>query len=137
MSTPKIRQLLETRAKAFADANSLPVVWQNVPAPSIDPGTTYLRVFILPANNDSETLEGEHIAYRGVLQIDVVTPINTGAGAAEAIAESIANYFPNNLRITGSSIVPHIVAPPSIAPALQNPESFTVPVSIRYRADLI
>lgn len=135
MSTPKIRNLLEARLKTYADANSLQVAWQNVPF--TPPATTYLRAFVLPANNGSETLEGEHIAYSGVFQVNVVAPINSGPAAAESIAEGVQFHFPNNLRLTGGSLVPQIVGPPSIATALQNPESFVIPVSIRYRADAI
>ena len=87
MSVRIIRSLFESRLKAWADTKvpKLAIAFEDVAF--TPPDGPYLKAFLLPANPDSEDLEGKHIAYRGVFQVSVVTKSGSGRGAAGLIAE--------------------------------------------------
>lgn len=137
MTMPRIRQLLEARLSTWAAARSpaLQIAWQN--HPFTPPAGTYLRAFILPAPTDSETMQGSHRLYTGTFQVSVIAPRDTGAGAAEAIAEEIATLFPNALRLSIASpaFALQMITPMQIAAAIDDGNRYTVPVSARYRSD--
>lgn len=134
MSQKLIRAALESRLATWAAARSaaLPIVWENAKAA---PGLPHLRVHLLPAPTTSDTLDGAHRAYRGVFQVSVVGPIDAGPGTTEAIADEIAALYPMNLRLPNGAITVQVTSPASPAPALQRAADYTVPVSLRYRAD--
>ena len=136
MSHKKCRQAYEDRLKTWAAARSpaLLVAYENDPFTPTT-GTTYLRAFCLPAETASQDLAGAHRGYVGVFQVSVVAPINTGGGAANAIADELAALFVNNARITISGLAVQQVSPASVAGALQDGAHYIVPVSWRYRAD--
>lgn len=137
MTMPRIRQLLETRLNTWAAARSpaLSIAWQNVPF--TPPAGAYLRAFILPAETDSQTLDGGHREYTGLFQVSVCAPRDTGPGAAESIAEEIATLFPNSLILTIASpaFAVQMVSPMSIGRAIQEPDRYVIPIWARYRAD--
>lgn len=134
MSESLIRAALEGRLATWAAARTpvLPITWQNTKAA---PALPHLRVALLPAPTLSQTLDGEHRAFRGVFQVSVVTAIDVGPGAAEAIAVELAALFPVNLRLPSGVLTVQVIGPASPAPALQHESDFTVPVSIPYRTD--
>lgn len=134
MSNTLVRAALETRLSTWAAARSpaLPIAWENAKASSALP---YLRVNVLPATTTSQTLDGTHRAYRGVLQVSIVTAIDVGPGAAMGIADEIAALFPVNQACTSGGLTVRTTAPASVAPALQHESDYTVPVSIPYRTD--
>ncbi len=137
MSHKRVRQLLESRLATWAAARSpaLLIAWEN--QPFTPPAGTYLRAFLLPAQTDSQTLDGVHRLYTGVFQVSVIAPDSTGPGATEGIADEIAALFPNNLRLTIASpaFVVQLVSPMSQTQGIQTPDRYTVPVSAQYRAD--
>lgn len=138
MSQATVRVILESRLATWAAARSpaLAVSYENVPADPAVSATT-LRAFLLPAPTTSEDLAGAHRAYRGVFQVSVIAPINAGPGAAVGIADELAALFALNGRYTSGSVTVQITAPAAVAPALQEPDAYIVPVSIAYRADTI
>jgi hypothetical protein len=138
MSNQTIRQLLDSRLQTWARAQqpALAGAWENVPF-SPTPGSTYLRPFLLPARTAAADLSGALSTWRGVYQVDVVTPINAGPGAADAIADQLAALFPAFLRLTGGDVVLQIMSPASAAKGVQDANGYTVPVSFQYRADSI
>jgi hypothetical protein len=134
VSTKAIRSALETILATWAAARvpALRVAWDNVP---FTPGTgeTYLRAFMLPARTISTSLGGLDHDYRGIFQVDVSAPVDSGSGKAQGIAEEVIALYPNNL-ITATTPPVQIVAQPSIAAAVVDGVTFSVPVSITYRA---
>lgn len=138
MSNANVRAALESRLATWAAARvpALPVAWENAPS---DPatGAAYLRAFVLPANTESQDLQGLHRGYRGVFQVSIVCPINAGPGAAVGIADELAAQFPVNGRYTSGSTTTQIIGPASPGPGQQEPEAYVLPVSIPYRADTI
>ena len=138
MSTKAIRAALEGRLSTWAAARSpvLRVAYENV---LFDPasGETYLAAFLLPAPTRSQDLAGAHRGYRGVFQVNVVSPINVGSGAADGIAAELDALFPVDGRYTSGGVTVQIIGAASVGPAMPDPESYSVPVSITYRADTI
>lgn len=137
MSNKAIRALLETRLKTWADAQSpaLPIAFENVPfTPPQD--KTYLRAFLLPANTDSKDLKGDHRLYAGIFQVTIVVPSGAGTGAAGTIAAALGVLFPVNLRLT-STLTVQMLSPMSESKAIEEPDALAIPVTARYRTDVI
>lgn len=138
MSIQTIRAALETRLKAFADAQSpaMAVAWQNVAFKPVA-GATYLRATILPGNTQNPSVGMQHLRYIGLLQVSVVGVPGSGPAVTESIANGLEDHFPRGLRLTQSGLVISITNTPSIAPAQQDPDKFVIPVSVPYRCERI
>ena len=137
MSNAIIRRIYETRLKTWADAQTpvLKIAFENVgfmPA-----SMAFLRGFLLPANTDSQDLQGLHREYLGLYQIDVVRPAGEGAGAAEAIVAQLEALFPLNLRLSLSGLTVQITRPLAVSAAVVDPDRYAIPCRVTYRADLI
>lgn len=108
-----------------------PVAWPNAGySPAI--GTNYLKVMRLPAETITNDLAyGE--MHAGILQIDAVTPISKGEGAALALADSIADHFRSQRLLThdGQDVRIRSI---SIAQAFTDDSWYSIPVSIDYEA---
>ncbi|VVN50011.1 hypothetical protein PS685_00158 [Pseudomonas fluorescens] len=142
MSDRVIRSLFEMRLKAWADARlpKLPIAFEDVAFTPPPGDATYLKVYLLPGNTDSEDLEGKHTSYRGVLQVSIVTKAGSGRGAAGLIAEELAALYPNNLELQKPEpgkepFSVYIRSPMTTAPAIQGDSTSSLPVSFQYRAD--
>lgn len=134
MSDKRIRALLETRLKSWADSKSISVAFENVPF--TDTGSTYLRAFLLPARTISQSVAGDHRGYSGIFQINIVGDSGIGAGALHSIADSISALYPVNLRLTDSTgFTVQVVTPSSESAGIAADGNFTIPVSLQYRAD--
>lgn len=138
MSHATIRKIYEARLQAWAAARvpSLRIAYQGV---KFDPqtGETYLAAFTLPASVDSQDLQGAHRLYLGIFQVSIVVPAGKGAGAAEAIADELAALFPLNLRLTRDGMTVMVYTPVEPGPGIPEANTYTVPVSFRYRSDTI
>jgi uncharacterized protein DUF4128 len=136
VSNKRIRALYEGRLATWAAAHSpaLSIAYQNKPFTPVT-GTAYLKAILLPADTSSEDLAGTLRTYRGVFQVSVVAPINTGPGAAESIADELVALFVHNARLTATGFTVQQITPATQAAALQDASSYIVPVSFEYRAD--
>lgn len=137
MSDALIRAAFESRVAAWAAAQSpaIPVSYQNVAF--TPPAGRYLRAWVLPAPTQSQTLNGEHRARRGVFQVDLNLPIGTGPAAANALCASLDAAFPLSAPMTQGGTKVFLLSPMSQGPSLESPTHYTVPVSCEYRCDTI
>lgn len=137
MSDAIIRAAFETRLAAWAAAQvpPIPVAYEN--APFTPPAGRYARCFLMPAPAASETLNGEHRRRMGVFQVSLCMPIGTGPAAGAALAASLDAVFPMTGPMTQGGLRIFILSPMAIAPAIQEPDRYVVPVSCTYRADII
>lgn len=135
MSDKTIRAALEGRLATWATGQSLTVAWQN--APIAQPATTYLRAWFIPATRTSLDVQGLHVLYQGIFQVDVVGLENVGVGAVETIVEAIAALYPNNTSISKSGLTIRITGPASPRVGEYEPGRYVVKVSIPYRCDTI
>lgn len=132
MSQIAIRAAFEKRLNDWAKAQSppIPVAFENVAF--IPPASLYVRAFLLSGETQNPSLGGSHQRRIGLFQVSVVAPVNGGARPAETVAEALEALFPRGLTVGPAQVD----TTPSIAPALSDGERYTVPVSIRYRADI-
>lgn len=136
MSQKKVRAIYEGRLATWAAGRSpaLRVAYENVPFTPTT-GETYLRAHQIPAATRSPDLAGTLRTWLGIMQVDIVTPINSGSGAAYGIADELGALFVLNARLTASGLTVQQVEPVSIGPAQQDESTFYVPASFTYRAD--
>lgn len=138
MSTNTVRAILEGSLATWAATQTPPlrVAYQNVPFTPVN-GETYLAAFTLPADTRSQDLKGDHRAYVGVFQVSVVAPKGVGSGGALTIANNLNTLFPVNGRYASGGFTVQVMSPASAAQGIPSDNSYTVPVSFRYRADVI
>lgn len=136
MSHRAIRQIFESRLAAWAKARSpaLRVAYEGVAFTPTN-SETYLRAYTLPAGTNTNTLAGDHHAYTGVFQVSIVTPSGSGSGAAEGIADEIADLFPVYLWLTKADFEVMVLTPVEPSPSITEDTNYTVAASFQYRAD--
>lgn len=100
-------------------------------------GQPYVRSYILPAQSIGADLAGAYEVLSGIFQLTVFTPANVGPGQAERIAEEIKALFPINTRLQFTGGFVQITTPMTVHQGQELADAFSVPVSGRYRCDLI
>ena len=135
MSDKTIRAALESKLGTWAATQSLTVQYQN--APIAQPSGTYLRAWYLPATRSSQDVQGIHVLYSGIFQIDVVGVENIGTGTVATVVENIATQFPNSLSISSSGLTIRVTGPASPRVGEYEQGRYVVKVSIPYRCDTI
>lgn len=128
-----ISELLESHLYTIANQLNLQIVYENIEATPND--EIYLKSNILPAITTSFDLDGESRIYKGVYQISVVAPINTGKSRSQQIVESIIKHFQLNTELTKDNFSLYINSIPSVYPAIADKTTYTTPISMNYRAD--
>lgn len=132
MTQKRIRSLLESRLATWAATKSLPVAYQG--AKFSPPVTRWLRATLLPANTDSQFIEGTDRVYRGVWQMSLFVPAGSGSGDAETLVAELETLYPNNLRLTVSAFVLQTLTPLSAGRAVEEPDWYSIPMSLQYEA---
>ena len=132
---PDITTALEAVLGAWTEGEGVPVAWDNI---QFEPPTDalYLVSHDMPARPYSIDLAGNCRVYPGVYQVNVVAPAGNGKAQARALARQIADLFPENQEITGDGFSAWVTSPPAIYPGIPDGVSYTIPVSINYRADI-
>ncbi|HAV2159511.1 TPA: hypothetical protein JHK28_000141 [Enterobacter cloacae] len=127
-----IAQLFEGRLAEFASSQAISVAWENLPfKPSDD---VYLRVFLLPADTGIFDVQGKAAIYRGIFQVNVVSPAGAGVTEARRIAASIAGWFPCDMKISDGKTFAYINGPPTTHAPIQGDTDFAIPISINYHS---
>lgn len=133
MSDALIRQALETALKTWADAQPMPVQWQNF---MLDPQpAAYLRAFMLPNDTESADIGRLNRRYAGTFQISIVRPQGEGPGPAGTIAAALAAVFSPSTPTTVGGLKVWCSAPLSVAAAISEPGAYVLPCSVPYLAD--
>lgn len=111
----------------------LPIAWPNF---AFDPPpTTYLKVDMLwnrkvnrgiPNNSATE--------HRGIFQVTVIAPANTGIVTPTNIAGTVAAHFKRGTPLNIQGIKVKIEGEPSLAPPLPSGDRIRLPVSIGFYA---
>ncbi|MFB0711472.1 DUF4128 domain-containing protein [Buttiauxella noackiae] len=141
----RIAELLESRVAVFAKAQGVQVAWENIPfTPPQD--KPYLRLFVLPAATQSIDLAAQLQTYRGILQVNIVAMAGGGVSESRLLAKQIADQFPEGMAVSDGDLSIYISSPPAIHSGIQDRASsgptggsgsisYTIPISISYRAD--
>lgn len=132
MSMVSIRAALEQRLNAMAPA--LATAWENTPYTPVA-GTPYQRVFMLPLEPVNPEM-GTGKQESGLFQITLCYPLSAGPAAAAARAELIRTQFPRKLSLTSGGVTVVISNTPEIGPAQFEQDRYTVPVRIKWYANL-
>jgi len=137
MSNKAIRAVIESRLNTWATTRNpvLPVAYEN--KAFTQPAGVYIAGYLLPAETQVDDLQGSHLRYQGIYQINVFAPIGTGPGAAEAIADEIKTLFPVNQYYTLSGTSVWIIGAVTNGRADSMENRYMIPVSFQYRADTI
>ena len=125
-----VRTALETALAAISPA--LATAYENVPYEPVQ-GTAYQAVYLLPAEPENREI-GTSYTERGILQVSLFYPLDTGPGAAQTRAELIRSTFYRGATFTASGITTHVDRTPEIGPARIEDDRYLVPVRIRFYA---
>ena len=109
-----------------------PVAYPNV---SFTPPANkkYLRVthFVNSTDRLFINSSGKH-RHKGILQITVCAPLNSGESAGREIAGQVASHFAVDARLSSGGVAVRITKRPNIASALITDTEIQIPVSISY-----
>ncbi|MFX0566832.1 phage tail terminator-like protein [Kosakonia cowanii] len=132
---PDITTALESMLGLWADSEGVRVAWDNI---QFDPpgDGLYLISHDMPAQPYSIDMAGGCRVYPGVYQVTVVAPAGGGKSQARVLAQRVAGLFPENQDIPGDGFTAWVTSPPSIYPGIADGVSYSIPVSINYRADI-
>ncbi|MBN6597061.1 DUF4128 domain-containing protein [Citrobacter sp. RHB21-C05] len=133
---PDIASAMAARLGSWADAENIPVAWENIEFTPPTDGL-YLAVHDMPATPRTLDLGLNCRVYSGVYQINVVAPAGTGRSDAVALAHQIAALFPEGQEIQGGDFTCWITSTPAIFRGIPTVVSYSIPVSLNYRADII
>lgn len=109
MSLASMRAYTETRVRDIIAAHhpGVPIRYDNVPFAQ-PKDTTYIAVHILDGASYQANLGVSFtVRYPGVVQIDIVTPLNSGKATQHAIAETLTRAFTTHratLPLDGASV---------------------------------
>lgn len=134
MSQQAITQLLEARLSEWAEAKGLKVAFDNIEFSP--PDGIYLESHVMPATTVTIDLSRQAKVFRGVYQINVIAPAGTGKSAGGLIAEQLIQLFPENQEMSDFGLTCYINSAPSAFAGITTDTSYTIPVSMSYRADI-
>ncbi|BBJ63338.1 DUF4128 domain-containing protein [Enterobacter asburiae] len=132
---PDIASALAARLGAWADAEGISVAWENVPF-TPPANEMYLAVHDMPVTPRTIDLGLRCRTYSGVYQINVVAPAGSGRTSVVALADRVAELFPEGQEIEGRGFTCWIDQTPGVFRGITTSVSYTVPVSLNYRADI-
>lgn len=130
MSIAAIQSALEKRLLALTP--QLPTAWENVTF--TPPSSMWQRVNHLINVPRDLALERTLRMDRGIFQVTVHAPINTGRLAAMQRAELIRDHFAPVLMLTEGAVRVDIVDTPRIASPMPDEAWWAVPVSVYWSA---
>lgn len=133
---PDIATVLAARLGEWADAEGIPVAWENIEFTPPSAGL-YLAAYDMPATPRTLDLGLRCRTYSGVYQVNVVAPAGTGRSDAEALARQVAALFPEGQEMQGDGFTCWITSTPAIFRGIPTSVSYSIPVSLNYRADII
>lgn len=131
MNNYMIHKALDKKLEQVAKLAGVPVAWENVPFTPPSSGV-YLEADYLPADNEDFTIQGTATMRRGVYQVTIVYPIDSGSQAAEKLAAAIVEAFPNNLAIPTEQTPVYVNGEPSVFSGIRDGTAYRMPVSIAY-----
>lgn len=134
MSQQAITQLLEARLGNWAETQGLQVAFDNIGF--TPPDGIYLESHVMPATTTAIDLSRKAKVFRGVYQINVIAPAGTGKSAGGSIAEQLIDLFPENQEMSDGELTCFINSAPSAFAGISTDTSYTIPVSMSYRADV-
>jgi len=134
MSIVSVRIALESELNTIIPA--LATAWENVPYTPVI-GTPYQSVYLLPAMPDNPTMGTEFYRERGIFQVSLFYPIQTGPAAAATRAQLIRTTFKRGISMTSNGVTVRIDRTPEIGQGRLDGDRWHVPVKISWFAGII
>lgn len=133
--TPDIISALEAYLGDRMAASGYQIAYDNI---SFEPpnDTIWLQSHVMPSMPYSIDLARKCKVYPGVYQVSVIVPAQRGKSSGLAVAQQICDLFPDGQAIPADGVALYINGEPTIYPGIQNDTSYTIPVSMTYRADV-
>ncbi|WP_342221042.1 phage tail terminator-like protein [Candidatus Fukatsuia endosymbiont of Tuberolachnus salignus] len=135
MSTGRVIALLEHHLGAWAAQKGFPVASQNVQFS--DTGGLYLQSHLLPATTECLDLAQVSRVYHGVYQITLCAPTGSGQAQVQAIADDLISLFDLGTLLTDGIIRCAIISVPTVFTGITHCHTYSLPLSMRYRAYVI
>jgi len=138
MTWSLIRSILETRVDTWSKTLSpvLPIEFLNSKFVKPANGSRWARCSLIYSDSPmSRYLDGSDRVYSGVLAINFFTPRDRGSAEAEALLESLGDYFPYNATFSSGGILVRMVSPLSGGNHRPDEIYLHTPASIRFRAE--
>lgn len=133
MSIVSVRAALEAKLNGMTP--SLATSWENVPYTPVA-GTAYQACYLLPATPDNPTLGTEHYREQGIFQVSLFYPLQVGTATIMARAQLIRTTFYRGLSMTSGAVTVKVMTTPEISSGRVDGDRFSVPVKIRWQADI-
>ncbi|PZR36489.1 phage tail terminator-like protein [Caulobacter segnis] len=131
MSFASVRAALETALNGIAPP--LSTAWENTAFTPVV-GTPYQRAVIIPAAPANDEI-GRAYNERGIFQVSLHFPPNTGPAAAYVRADLIRATFYRGATFPKDGITVQVVGTPTILPPQDDDQGrYVLPVSINFRA---
>lgn len=131
MSNSIVRQALESRLAAYAQANGIPVAYENDDFTKPTSGI-WLECFLIPNLTLNRETTASHTRLLGLFQVNVWGRKGEGSADTEAAADAVAALFP----VVPKTGVISIEKPPHVGRALLDDSGWTArPVLMSYRYD--
>lgn len=132
MSHARARRAIEVKLTAWADTESIPIVFGSEP---FDPvaGQLYLHAFLIPASTTCRFLNASELEYRGIYQVSIVTPTDRLISVPEQILDELSALFPVDSSLERSGFLGLVSNPVEQGPTITEPDRYTVPASFTYR----
>lgn len=133
MSIPTIRKTIEQKLAALSPAVS--TAYENKPFTPVT-GTPFQRVNLMPNTPDNTTQGGASYIERGIFQIMLCYPINTGPAAAEAQAQLTRAHFKRGTSMVEAGIAVVVTDTPRVASGMIDDNRFCIPISVPWQAQI-
>jgi hypothetical protein len=134
MSIVSIRAALETLLATITPA--LATAYENAPYTPVA-GTPYQAVYLLTAPPDNPTVGDNFYREKGIFQVTLNYPLQTGSAAAAARAELIRAAFKRGTTLTSGSDTVKIDTTPEISQGRVDGDRWALPVRITWFSDKI
>lgn len=136
MSIRILRQALEVKLKEFATANgNIPIAYEEVKFEQAGKA-----IWLKPVLYQSDTLNptlGDNLSRKvGFMQVNVCIPDGSGMLAAESLCDKLVEFFHRGMEIYREGIYIQIPRTPYAQQAYSLNTVKTVPMVIRYTADV-
>lgn len=136
--------LFQAALSQWSTSTGIKVYYDNTFNRELLTGMTTPRVeaHIIPADNFSNTLSGDHEAFIGMYQFRVVTELLKGTLPADKIVRSLKELYKHNKRFIGrdtggvSRYEVQITSPMIVPEAFQEDTLWVVRPYFEYRADI-
>ena len=132
MSIIAIRAALETALNGMSPA--LATNWENTPYVPVS-GTPYQQVFIVPAQPDNAEY-GRNYQQRGIFQVNLRYPLQTGTLAAATRAELIKTTFVRGATFTSGGVTVISMRTPEIGSGATVDGRYFLPVRIYFQSNV-